>query len=106
MPVIKPAIVYDTKEGVLDLPVDTIRTVDGFVVPNGCRRGGATVVRVLARNLRPPAKQGRRATQFCLANGTCHKSKVAVPCIEGNILCNDISFIVYFASGTARKLPV
>ena len=40
VPVITPALVYDLKGKVVDLPVDKIKVVDDFLVPNGNRRAG------------------------------------------------------------------
>lgn len=40
-PVIKPALVYDSKGKVVDLSPETIKAVDDFVVPHGYRREGA-----------------------------------------------------------------
>ena len=41
VPIITPAIVYDSTGWVVDLPVDTIKDADSFVVPNGYRSDGA-----------------------------------------------------------------
>ena len=41
VPVIKLGLVHDSKEKMVDFPVDTIEVVDDFVMPNGYWREGA-----------------------------------------------------------------
>ena len=73
------------------------------------RRRPGTVVHVLSRSPRRPARQGPRRHRyvcFCSANGSCRQNQVIVPCKGGDMLWYQLHcvFCIGYCPGITRSM--
>ena len=81
--VITPALEYDMKAEVYALPVDIVKAVDHFTVPDGYSREGSrerSLMYSLGVNVVPMGEEDDKHKNFYLADPACRKSKTTVPC--------------------------
>ena len=85
--VITPALVYNMKGEVYELPADIVQAVDDFKVPDGYRREGCrerSFMYSLGVEVVPLAEDYHKHKYFCMADHSCRKNKTTVPCKKGD----------------------
>lgn len=84
-PVIEPALVYNKQGEVVELEADVVKAVDGFKMPDGYVRKGARHGSFMySLGVYGEAVEGENHKYFCLASGTCRRSKKVIPCKRGD----------------------
>lgn len=85
-PVIEqPALVYNKQGQVVELEADVVKAVGGFKAPDGyVRKGARDGSFMYSLGVYAEALEGDNHKYFCLASGTCRRSKKMIPCKRGD----------------------
>ena len=99
---IKTTLVYDAHDAkgeVVELPEDTIKAVDDFVLASGCRSEGARERSFMYSEgvcTIPLDMKDEKHKYFCVATAGCRQNKTGVPCKGGDVATRTRNFCAIY----------